>query len=100
MNRRGFLSLLGLAPVAGVMAARDAMAAPAVSRAGLYEFSALLTSESFFIGERAGESTFITPNQARKILGSPDEIFGVDGGATRAETTLAFVKRDEPGVAI
>jgi hypothetical protein len=28
MNRRGFLSLSLLAPVAGVMAARDAMAAP------------------------------------------------------------------------
>jgi hypothetical protein len=32
MNRRSFITALGLAPVAGVMAARDAMAAPTIQR--------------------------------------------------------------------
>lgn len=114
MNRRSFLSLSLLAPVVGVMAARDAMAAPAVSPARLYGFSALLNRESFFIGE-AGESTFITPNQARKVLGVPDEIFGADDTSDNGlkswsrpaedesvsaqfESDLAFL-RDEPEVA-
>lgn len=99
MNRRSFLTVFGLAPVVGVMAARDAMAAP-VPRT--YEFSALLNRESFFIGERVGESYFVTPNQARKILGGTDEIFGVDSLTGHEDRILSAYRttRDEPGVAI
>jgi hypothetical protein len=112
MNRRGFLTVLGLAPVAGVMAARDALAAPAI---GERIFAQGIAGE-FFVGESVGENQRLLERAQRVWRG--DEIFGVDGGVTRADA-LAFVQRpaedesvsaqiesdlaflrDEPGVAI
>jgi hypothetical protein len=108
MNRRCFLSFSLLAPVAGVMAARDAMAAPATDR----WISVLGRPREFIVSEHVGESTFITPNQARKILSVPDELFGADDTtknlkswsrpedksvSAQFESDLAFL-RDEPGV--
>lgn len=111
MNRRGFLSLSLLAPVAGVMAARNAMAAPAVSRATAYAQLGPFISGEAFIGERVGESP-LTPHVVRKI-GVEVETFGVDNVApeiparpaedesvsAQFEPDLAFL-RDEPGVTI
>jgi hypothetical protein len=113
MNRRGFLSFSLLAPVAGVMAARDAMAAPA---AGRWINGNLVVGE-VFIGESVGETTQQLLERAHRVWHG-QEIFGVDGGVTRSDA-LAFVEspaedesvsaqftddlaflRDEPGVAI
>lgn len=114
MNRRSFLSLSLLAPVAGVMAARDAMAAPQLANGGW--ISGRLATGHAFIGEHVGES-LLTPNQVRyelrKLLSSPGETFGVDNitpeipsrpaedesVSAQFESDLAFL-RDEPGVAI
>jgi hypothetical protein len=107
MNRRSFLSFSLLVPVAGVMAARDAMAAPAMSP---YISG---TVGEMFIGDglTPGEFAESYVARVRKMLGP--EMFGVDNIApaipTRSaedesvsaqfETDLAFL-RDEPGVAI
>src|ERR1044072_4099634 len=89
MNRRAFITALGLAPVAGVMAARDAMAAPAVRDSISHTFGSFeFVHGEAFIGERIGESPFITPNQARKIFAQP-EIFGVDNIAPEIRSRLA-----------
>lgn len=103
MNRRSFLTVLGLAPVAGVMAARDAMAAPGPKaraldawRTGLISRNDALAGEAF-VGESVGETTRQLLDRAHRTFRDWEQ-FGVDD-ATRAEV-LAFVKRDEPGVAI
>jgi hypothetical protein len=121
MNRRGFLSFSLLAPVAGVMAARDAMAAPAVSRAAMYAELVPCRAGESFIGERVWEP-LTEPEQIRfgrnmkRILEDKDEIFGADDISNRSlkswsrpaadesvsaqfDSDLAFL-RDEPGVAI
>lgn len=107
MNRRAALKLLGLAPVAGVMAAREAMAAPQLANGGWVP-GRLVTGQAF-IGEHVGES-LLTPQQFRK-LESAFEVFGVDNIAPKIPTRpaedesvsaqftadLAFLG-DEPGV--
>jgi hypothetical protein len=97
MNRRGFLRFSLLAPVAGVMAARDAMAAPALSP---YISG---TVGEMFIGDGMTSAEFAESYVARvrKMLGP--ETFGVDIApkipARPTESNLAFL-RDEPGVAV
>jgi hypothetical protein len=111
MNRRGFLSLSLFAPVAGVMAARDAMASPVI---GDRIFAQGIAGE-FFVGESVGETTQQLIERAHKSFRDWEQ-FGVDD-ITRAdaitlvqrpdedasvlsqvESDLAFL-RDEPGVA-
>jgi hypothetical protein len=110
MSRRGFLSLSLLAPVAGVMAARDAMAGYAH---GGWISGRLVTGQAF-VGESVGE-TLLSPSQVQKLRKAWDEgfKFGVDNIApaiparpaedesvsAQFESDLAFL-RDEPGVAI
>jgi hypothetical protein len=111
MNRRDFLSLSLLAPVAGVMAARDAMAAPAlrdsISHAfGSFEFVDGPAGE-FIAHEQIFEwpPRLLPINQARFIaeMGSlpPAEIWSRpaedESVSAQFESDLAFL-RDEPGV--
>lgn len=103
MNRRGFLTVLGLAPVVGVMAARDAVAAAGPKaraldawRTGLISRNEALAGEAF-IGESVGETTQQLLERAHRAFRDWEQS-GVDD-PTRAEI-LAFAKRDEPGVAI
>ena len=108
MNRRAALKLFGLAPVAGVMAARDAMAAvPSDSISHLFGSFEFTHGESF-IGETHGESPVTA---ARRALNGAIDTFGVDDIAptipvrpaedesvsAQFESDLAFI-RDEPGV--
>jgi hypothetical protein len=112
MNRRSFLSIFALAPVAGVMAARDAMAAPAISDRIFVQGMA----GEFFMGESVGE-WFLSPNQVRKLEGAL-ETFGVDSVTGHEDRLLAAYResnsaprpaedesaaaqfRDEPGVVL
>jgi hypothetical protein len=123
MNRRGFLSLSLLAPVAGVMAARDAMAAPAISD----RIFAQGIAGEFFVGEGFDGSLLKPLNVVRKLRVEV-ETFGVDDPSLQRkimefdraaqeerarllqaledesvsaqfESDLAFLQ-DEPGVAI
>jgi hypothetical protein len=102
MNRRSFLSIFALAPVAGVMAARDAMAAaPSDSIShllGSFEFS----HGEAIIGENIGENHRLLERAHRVWRGA--ETFGVDNIApaiparpAEDESDLEFI-RDEPGV--
>jgi hypothetical protein len=105
MNRRGFLSLSLLAPVAGAMAARDAMAAPQVrTLTGLVSRNAVLAGEGF-IGEGWAPlrrkiivevETFGVDKIAPAIPARPAEDESV---SAQFESDLAFLQ-GEPGVAI
>jgi hypothetical protein len=111
MNRRGFLTVLGLAPVAGVMAARDAMAGYA--HGGWISGRAVVGQA--FIGEHVGEAPLWEPLNIVRKLRVEVETFGVDNiklapaiparpaedesVVAQFESDLEFI-RDEPGVAI
>lgn len=107
MNRRGFLSLSLLAPVAGVMAARDAMAATPQWDTVMVRGMA----GEAFIGE-AHDGSLLKPLNVIRKLRVEVQTFGVDNIAPKIparpsedetvsaqfESDLAFL-RDEPGVA-
>jgi hypothetical protein len=91
MNRQSFLSLSLLAPVAGVMAARDAMASYA---SGGWVPGRTITLGEFvhgdaFIGESVGETTEHLLERAHRSFRDWEQ-FGVDD-VTRADA-LAFVQ--------
>jgi hypothetical protein len=94
MNRRGFLSVFALAPVAAVVAARGALAAPSP----LYVTHG--AAGECFIGESLGESSrVLTPAEIRKFILGP-ESFDADGDVSNDNRETETHTKVEPEVAI
>jgi hypothetical protein len=70
MNRRRFLSMIGLAPVAAVAAARSAVAEPRMVSG---DMASGFTSRIAIVGEAPGES-LLPPAQFRKFTIRPSDL--------------------------